>query len=1257
MGQDLNILGPDFSRVEQHPVVDRSSLNFLREMPFDVDNPAAESTIPEPLSPETMYASRSSYDSAREDEARIPSQGECMYLMIEDNFAENIARQRRSGDQDKDPHLGHFLNQLTAIYDSDNFCITRQNGYILIVDTAERAGSYLTSLATSIFIASRGCSKALVGPGRISHSKDGDSFNMSGTLPTREETSSGEVFTLEPGIYLHTTIYDPARKRLKGRDGAANRTVAQAGAEGAKWLRLKEHKPSVELAVGGPDKFVGYEEELTILDSVLNDDTTKLTVLRAAAGMGKSRLLAEVAKTNPSMLVMSLDPSGKNVQGNGLVTFTEQLIQYVETNANVDDPSAKSILAAVTKFRRMSQPQRIKLAQKNPQQLVALCQAAFKFLRSKLGQLKVVLDDVHHVDNHSDAYIMDMMSSLISGDSQNKVVLSMRPEERYDSAVQKKFETQVRTADRRAVKNVNLEGLDFTNESIARDFIFHSLPEEFRKGKTLGGDWWKKLGQQAGKLPLAMMTFMDAIMAEHDRLTAESKPSVLTDPEGQIMLSEIFLEQLMTSIPDGDLGRYYKERVNKLPGHLKVFMQSIALLGGEVTSVQLRQIEGVTGRISQSDLDNVLIRGRYLIQSGGKYKVQHQTIVDGMVQSIDYKQRVDLSMDLYRAFNTDESISNDTKLALLHNVAPHATFRDNEFWAEYGRRVSLSLEDAKKRKAYGKSYGTAMTIVGAPLAKIDEIPEEERTVMQRVLTILQTPDADESVDSMKIWLVVTTLERLGEGAMMLGKFGEAEVAFQKLDKILVLLSKGTLKHQQTNIRNLFELAYLQKNVSKMEELYATKIPAVFAGREHDGLKAVMELKIAYAKAFFAGGNIDEGVQKINDLYAQKASLIGGLRMSSKAEEQGGEGDLKARKKREEAVANHGAYLEISRLIHCRVPFELIRGEVLNVRLSEHNKRLYDQRKKGLAKPERRELLRAMGNKRQDEDILYQRAIFDTTQLTTLMDIDAALQALMAQQKTNPDAFNPHARMSLLDIKAQVASMLGRPQEAVDLFSEYWRQANQMEIHGDASRAAKIKGDIQMIQAFAGHNPELKRHNIDRNRVIEAIRTYSEEGIKSLTSVDPKSVRHMSMRLNRIRAIGALAMSYDYEIETRNPGPEEIKQMVQEFTPRLETALEDFNYLNEKIPEGANDGEAQYCLMGYLGHIFKFAKKRGLPLPDIIAVDKYPYMSEEGLRRANAYAEELEDNSRVDLGERARKMMGIAAMKEFIGLDISLELDR
>ena len=130
------------------------------------------------------------------------------------------------------------------------------------------------------------------------------------------------------------------------------------------------------------------------------------------------------------------------------------------------------------------------------------------------------------------------------------------------------------------------------------------------------------------------------------------------------------------------------------------------------------------------------------------------------------------------------------------------------------------------------------------------------------------------------------------------------------------------------------------------------------------------------------------------------------------------------------------------------------------------------------------------------------------------------------------------------------------------------------------------------------------------------------------------------------------MSYDHEIETREPRSEEKAQMIKEFSTHYETALKDFDYLNQKRPGGAVSGEVQYYLMGYMGHLLKFAKENGLAVPDLKDPEQYPYPSNIGLEKALEFAKTIEDDPKVDLNEKKRKLAGIEAMKEFVGIELA-----
>lgn len=1166
-GNGLQILGADFSET-QDLFTEGEQVSGRRE-------------IKDPLEPETAHATEASFKSAREDALTLPRQGKCMYMVLKDDFMQII--------QDtKNPYLQHVLRQLNFLVDSHSFHINRYNGYLVIVGTSERAGSYLTSLAKNIHKASRGRAEVLVKSGNVSYT-GGQTFQIDGFYVNTASIETLE--TLGNDACVHESIYDPRRRRLKGRDGAQFLTIAERHPMAHEWYRIIDHRPSVELAVGGPDKFVGYKEELQGLEMALNDTETQLVVLRAAAGMGKSRLLSEVVKNMPSAIVMSLDPSGKNIQGSGLITIFDQIAEYVRQNEESGDfdgtRKGGESLQTVTKVRELrekSQDVKIMMAQRNPRLITGIITEALAFLRGKLGDLKLIIDDVHHIDKHSDVYLMSMLSEILSKGGKDKVLLSARPEERYGSIPQKTFERQIVGTGREKAKMVQLSGLDFRDEETAREFIYHSLPEEFRRGSQLAGDWWKILGQKAKKFPLAMMTYMDAIMAEHNRLTRAGQISILTVSERQIHLSKRFLEQIDEMIPEGDLDRYYKEKINRLPENLQRFMHCIALLGGTVTEAQIRTINEIVGDVNQDEFEKILLDGRYLMkQEDGKYHVQHQTIVDSMVAGIDETSKIHLSMNLYRHFRQDPAIHEDTKTALLHNIAPRIKPTDENFWREYTHRVGNSLDDAKKHNAYSHGYGIATTVLG-DIHEIDELEPGKRTTAQTALYRMRRYKSSPVMGE----LVVVSLKSIAKNAIMLGRFSESEAAINMLLEV-AKRNRALVGNVDEIYLMMFQLAYVRKDSDEMKKVYEEFLD--HGARLDESMRAVYELQIAYLSGYKQGKPDTAAVMAI---YEEKTELLGRLRSQ----------DHK----------NYGEYLEIIKLVLCRLPFEDIKSEVET---------------------------RADG-KKFDEDVIWQPQALNDKQKAVLANIDEQLGTLAKISQERPLIFTPHSDMGLLELRAQIKAMLGQSREAVELFSENWRQANQMEMHKEAARAAKLKGDVQVIQA-------LNRHNIDRERVVEALKTYGEEGIKSLTGVDQEDFYQFSIRVQRIRATGILALSYANEIETRKPGEHEREQLRKELEAHMEKALEDFKYINkhQKWKRGAKSPHIQYYVMGYIGHLLSVAKELKIMTVDFDNEEEFPYMNAQGVEQGKLYADSVVNEPAHDLNERYRKTKGLELMANFI----------
>ena len=120
---------------------------------------------------EPAYATEDSLATAKEEKIHLPRQGQSLYLALEDNFAKEL-------ESSKNPDVKVLLNQLAVIFHSKNFHITRQNGYLVIFNTSERAGSYLTTMAANIHRATQGKTKAFIGQGNITHKTGRAAFEM-----------------------------------------------------------------------------------------------------------------------------------------------------------------------------------------------------------------------------------------------------------------------------------------------------------------------------------------------------------------------------------------------------------------------------------------------------------------------------------------------------------------------------------------------------------------------------------------------------------------------------------------------------------------------------------------------------------------------------------------------------------------------------------------------------------------------------------------------------------------------------------------------------------------------------------------------------------------------------------------------------------------------------------------------------------------------------------------------------------------------
>ncbi|MFA5948293.1 MAG: hypothetical protein WC806_05000 [Candidatus Gracilibacteria bacterium] len=1113
--------------------------------------------------------------------SKLQENEKCFCLMIKDDFIEKMNEKGL-----EDPYLNTILGQIRVIFQSEFFHITAQNGYLLIVNTAERGGAYLTNIADKFKKVSEGSAKIFLKAGEIK--KSNGYFEISG-YPTAKEIE-GIFSKVNNGVWLHESTYDAGNNMLKGRSGGKN-TIATQDEENEEWYEFIEQLGSKEFHVGGPDRMIGNKEEFKTVNDALSDKETRLIMLKGSAGMGKSRLLTEIFKKNPSMLGFIMDSANETVPGGSLIEFTDKLMEKVKEN--FDEKDKKNLGASVRAYMKKTDDQKIQIAQISPNELIEICMQSFKFLQNKLGDVQICVDDTHYIDRHSEGYMMTIFSELLARKNNNKVLLSSRPEEIYSSLAQELLEKEVNTRGKKkgnAVKTVNVKGLNFLTPKIARDFVFYSLPEKLRNenGDELElADWYIELGKAAGTTPLIMVEFMNEILAAYKK-----NPLILTVSDGKINLDSTFLKSLLDDMQSHvEMDAIYKNKMKKLSSEkLRLFLQLFSMLGDFLTSKQIVKLQNITGEISQEEFEE-LEDGCYLF--GSLYSIMrtpHSLVTQSYKSSMDSQIRNEKSMELYNLFADDESISEDAKLNLLHYAGQTITLDPkNDFWRIYNKRTSITYEKAVKNNAHISGYNTAKTVLDN-IGRMFGIKIEEENIEKRKELIEKILMFDEeNLELMN--LIINSLLSMGKHGTTIGKFDEAKNALRFLIELTNENELSTSNVDMTEVyRSMFYLAYISKDKYKdMDAIYEKLLKDASMP---EAIKVVCTMQRDYRKA-----KTPQQKNAITEMFHMNSNLFEPLK--------------------DPENPHFDIYLEALRL-DCRVQFERIRDEAEDIRAD---------------------------GKRFDADVVMQEKALDENQLKDLMNIKIHLKFLNEQKKKKALVFDPNSEMGLLDLNAQVEAFLGNHTDALKYFSEYYRQSNQAQIHREGARAAKMMGDVKMISA-------LRAGNINRLKVKEAIKIYSDLGMKSLENIDKSNFYQASMRTQKIRAIGMLMKSFVDEMKKETPNTSRTMQLKKEAQEYLETAFEDFEYLNKKwgnllTQEGRDDigleeNEYEYYLMSYMGYVFKAAQEFDINIPEQFKnIEQYPFMSKEVVSNGKKFLGKI-----IDHPEKETKEEGLDIVEDF-----------
>lgn len=647
--------------------------------------------------------------------------------------------------------------------------------------------------------------------------------------------------------------------------------------------------------------------------------------------------------------------------------------------------------------------------------------------------------------------------------------------------------------------------------------------------------------------------------------TIKEKPGNLQITDEAIIIKQKILDRIKEIKTTEDLGIYYCEKIEKLDEEAKTMLQCMALAGGKLTGHQMSQVfEKILG-ISIGKflvISNQMIGGGYIIKSPdkeGTWQLQHEFVKEFIINSIRDNEK---RLSLSNFLYT--IFSEDPNMSADTKFALlHDITTHNEQLEETDTIWKSYLNSANESFRDAESHnaiGRMYSIAEAILNK-DKGPK----MIQEAIQALQ--DGEEVSTDIQI-LTIQALFKKAESAIYLGRFQEVE------DSITIL--EG-IHHQNPDIIDIsrvnliaFEKAYIQRDRRSMEIIYNENIKDI--KETPQAKKIIAEIKLAYRSNHF---------DKAINIYKENEELLKQLNEEHMASHKN---------------MPHPEFAEACRLAKVRCPFEKIRNSVI-------------QREEG---------------KRFDEDVMLQKLATPPNQkkeeLSEILDV---LDQLFFIIKEYPLVFSPYAEISLREISAQIDALGDSHDTAINMLGEAWRQAMQMEVYPEATRYAKIKGDIQIVKGLLSKDPAKTQESI-----LKGIQTYSEEGMIALANIDEKNSYNVAMRIQRIRSIGILASSGASK---------------DQLEPHIQKAFKDFAYINQNWTHAFQDArpEVSYYLMGYMGQIIEAAKKLEIEVPsNLYDKEKYPLMDASVVAEGLSYSAPMTDNN---FGEVRRKIKGLSSL--------------
>lgn len=1178
------------------------------DVPSDSAVPDSGGSAVPPETPSVEFSTKclteDSFLAAQKEKTRVPHAGPARYLLIDMGVFDDHPQFETA--------IQKFQKRIQALASSKGgeFHVTNYHGYLCIISTSARGAGFLSLEArrlSSILLGLKGRSNIVLGNGTVTHV--GNEFEINDGFPKINDLRKfmaveGKNPELRSQIFATTQCFDLLTDK-KERDSDAVRVLGQRTTD-RNFMRVVGIEQNVRYRTGGPDKYIGCEEELASVKSFLNplNKTAKLLILKGEAGRGKSRLLDEALDKNSIKCAMNAANAKRD--GGGLETLADQIDAKLQQMPDLW--TNEKVAAFLSSENREADA-------------TTLAQMCSDVLILMLGNknMPLVIDDIHWCDAFSlEPHVLGIVEKYIAAGG--KVVLSTWPESNPKDPTQKlpmplsleKLLVRLRSRSMMAVATVDVAGPNFANDTLAKDYVFHSFPPEWRKGKEVGS-WYKQLIAASNGSPFYVTNFINYLLEEGEE--GLNKRTIIDPVTNTINLCPEAKAEL-----DGIQGGSQFEvlmlnRIRRLPDDSQKMLQAIALIGCSASEFHIRriaericpQMAGLFDSMQTLDADsfaqadekadimlaqilNPLLGGNFvevsassdIVCEGRTFSVAEK-LRELILKTISGAEKGKMVAALFESVKGDPNFPPSARFGLVSSM-------EDSSIDDYVEAASSSLDEAYDRNDWEKVYGISSTILRNP----------------RVAGAID-------VANVKVFkFLADATASKAEAALNIGKFEEANVSY-KLLKGIEAKNKALVGREDNSEYSRPDLVDFKRSYilyrNKEAKGYISKFQEILKSRPIDPQTKRKRYKpgdveMAIAVLRFATGSPVFG--KFEDLYREYLPLL-------------------AEDNRAYANKHPGRVspnrIEGIRLSEVQRPYRRLRSELINPGAPEKPTKL-------------------------DEDVLLQPGCITGRHVGNLKTIkDSLIKLKVSCLADNPCALDPNAKIQLIHVLAILEAWGGNlegTEGAIALFREAMRQSDQLSMSLQTARVAKDLGDVFVLKAILDVNkmPEgseivaksSPKKEFDVESIISAIDAYSQ-GLSALSSTaDTSSDYNLFLRIQLIRAVGLLVQSFGNTVSAEKN---------ELLVPQINKALSALNDLCSQFPQLAEDGEIQYYLM-YLGDVLSVAVTLGSSKLDE-NIWNSPYLDQANRQKGLEFSANVVDGNTQEQFRKLQSSVRLSAL--------------